>query len=586
MSISINIAASRINGVAPLAVFFDATATTLSGSYLDATFLWDFDNTNVDPSALYKVGSGFVIGHVFPNPGTYTVSLTVWDSAGQTATSTVQVTVSAFSGTTYYVALSGSDSNDGLSMAHPLLTANYAIGTIAYYAGPNTQILFRNGDTFYTPFNNCNGRPGPVIISNYIDPGSPSNVLPTIYSTEVDGAWQVLLIGNDWRIMNLKVRSGGDTISDPRYPGGIQTSNTTINSLIYRIVESYLGADGGPVIYGRYNAVVECDISRCDGGGYSSPAGGSVNDSNFIIGNYVHDMDHGNQHAFRLQTGSKFFFGFNNIDHAYDNFNSVTIQGNTDQIVIYKNIINGELSFQPQNLNSAAEYVHHCVADSNLLIGRTEAGYERQQALAVVAKDIVIRNNIIYNYNFGIGIDKDSVVGPSARVKVYHNTVITGVTDSNCAFSDVDTTCIDVEFYNNILLDVGIDDGSSIDFLQMRNGDILDGASDYNIMYGSGWNPATVQLFPSETLAAWVSATGNDTHSSIVDPLLVSTNVASTNLAKLQSSSPAIGTGKFVGNLLDYYQAVRSGVTSIGATEEVTTVIVPRSLCKRFAKRK
>lgn len=38
----------------------------------------------------------------------------------------------------------------------------------------------------------------------------------------------------------------------------------------------------------------------------------------------------------------------------------------------------------------------------------------RVTAIALHSKDIIIRNNIIYNYKFGVSIEDDSVVGPSA----------------------------------------------------------------------------------------------------------------------------------------------------------------------------
>lgn len=85
------ISTSRTSGVAPLSVFFDATGTTgltdngffaNSAAYMDATFAWNFDADGTDVGAKYRTASGFLVAHVFENPGTYKVSLDVYDAAG------------------------------------------------------------------------------------------------------------------------------------------------------------------------------------------------------------------------------------------------------------------------------------------------------------------------------------------------------------------------------------------------------------------------------------------------------------------------------------------------------------------------
>jgi hypothetical protein len=74
--------ASRTDGVAPLSVFFDATGTPdlADGSYVDATFAWNFDADNLDTAANYRTASGFVAAHVFEKPGTYRVRVDVYDT--------------------------------------------------------------------------------------------------------------------------------------------------------------------------------------------------------------------------------------------------------------------------------------------------------------------------------------------------------------------------------------------------------------------------------------------------------------------------------------------------------------------------
>ena len=172
-AITPQVGASRTTGVAPLAVFVDATATATAGldggDYVNANFDWNFDRDGADASGKHTVTRGFVAAHVYENPGTYTIQLTVHDRLGATATATTQVVVTAFGGTTYYVATGGSNAVAGTSMTAPLATADYAI---LQKGGPNTRILLRKGDRFTIPPITVS-KTGPMIVGSYSDPNNP-----------------------------------------------------------------------------------------------------------------------------------------------------------------------------------------------------------------------------------------------------------------------------------------------------------------------------------------------------------------------------------------------------------------------------
>ena len=61
----------------------------------------------------HKTTKGFAVAHVFDNPGTYVVAAFVHDLAGAAGFGTKTITVTAISGTTYYVSTSGSDGANG-----------------------------------------------------------------------------------------------------------------------------------------------------------------------------------------------------------------------------------------------------------------------------------------------------------------------------------------------------------------------------------------------------------------------------------------------------------------------------------------
>ncbi|HOF40737.1 MAG TPA: PKD domain-containing protein, partial [Candidatus Hydrogenedentes bacterium] len=79
---------------APLAVFFEGWKSEPRADIV--SYMWNFG----DGSAPF---SGFNAAHVYETPGNYRATLTVTDSNGYSAASTVDIKVLQRDGTTYYV---------------------------------------------------------------------------------------------------------------------------------------------------------------------------------------------------------------------------------------------------------------------------------------------------------------------------------------------------------------------------------------------------------------------------------------------------------------------------------------------------
>jgi hypothetical protein len=110
------------------------------GSPLTARYKWDFG----DPGSAYNNLTGFSAGHFYSKPGTYTITLELTDSAGNTSSATSQVAVNADRRSVIYVDNHGSDDGTGFSTEHPVKTAGRAFAL----AASNTSILFHRGQTF------------------------------------------------------------------------------------------------------------------------------------------------------------------------------------------------------------------------------------------------------------------------------------------------------------------------------------------------------------------------------------------------------------------------------------------------------
>jgi hypothetical protein len=102
-------------GVAPLKVTADAAGSTPAASTTITKYTFTFGEG--DPVTM-TAGSDAIADHTYDTPGTYTVTLTVTDSAGKTADKTLPVTVNAPASTaTSSGAASGSTASNGSNTA-------------------------------------------------------------------------------------------------------------------------------------------------------------------------------------------------------------------------------------------------------------------------------------------------------------------------------------------------------------------------------------------------------------------------------------------------------------------------------------
>ena len=102
--ITAEITAARTSGVAPLFVHFDAFTNTSSSAFNTAgerfnnlTYKWNFgdigsETWNAWDGASKNEDWGPNAGHVFENPGTYVVTVVIWDGQGDSDRGTQIIT--------------------------------------------------------------------------------------------------------------------------------------------------------------------------------------------------------------------------------------------------------------------------------------------------------------------------------------------------------------------------------------------------------------------------------------------------------------------------------------------------------------
>ena len=206
------ITASRVDGVAPLPVFFDALASSVDCDVRhEALCLWEFS----DPaSGRFAVSEGFSAGHVFEQPGQYVISLLIVHPYGHFAITRTTINVRPFVGTSWFVSSStGNDGNDGLAETRPLQSFDRALQLFDAALPRNAtpvplRVLFKRGDVFQTSIGYSFGhnRAGaPAIFSAY-----GSGPLPVIWNTGTQPTFFGLSEVSGLRFVDLEMRGSYD----------------------------------------------------------------------------------------------------------------------------------------------------------------------------------------------------------------------------------------------------------------------------------------------------------------------------------------------------------------------------------------
>lgn len=532
-TITPTIIASRSSCAAPCSVFFDATTTTgLSGSdYVNANWNWDFN----DPTSPHKATIGHVVAHVFDNPGTYNVTTRVRDIAGAAGLATTTITVSAMSGTTYYIASSGSDSAGGTTMSTPFLTFAHAMT----FAGANKSILFRRGDTFALGTGSTTmAVTGPFLIGSYSDPGAPSVVNPVLASTNTTAFAAVFNLsgGSDQRFTDLHI-----TVT-----AGFTMFNITNapTSLFERLeIEGWTQNTGGNgwVLGAPFQAnetIQDCHAHNYDG--YSVYADRSTNIA--LIG-LTGDTFTNHDHFFRLQGGSSntSTLGQFTTNSYVDECTCVAPTGSTASCgqfrgeninsVFVNNTINRVMDWSPQDF-TFVEHVSMGLGEGNTFF---DQDYDPQYGcMGIAAQSIVVRNNRCEN-----AAKMATVQGPPSmplnwvdKIFIYNNTYYLNQTDTDPSYGirisgggGVDPTSGTITIKDNVLWTSSSSNQSGIYFDDAGDATVDD---DYNDLYA----PTGGSL----------SLPNVGTHGILTDPKFT-TNGSDFHL---QSSSPARDTGTSV----------------------------------------
>lgn len=461
---------SRRSGVAPLAVFFDATATTavgISKPFHDLEYQWNFGETGLGnwgqgarANALSRnVDSGPVASHVFETPGTYTVTLNATDGSN-VGSQSIQITVTdpntVFASTTACISTSGTFTGCPTG-ATTLTTSDFAS---AINSHPSIRrFLFRRGETWTSANAAEEIQNGPGIIGAYGTGAAPkwrvnpsASLLLSSRTTPTISDWRVMDIEFDGQNLSTSgVQAGGAINQVLLLRLNIHDVNVGVQfdvSLIDYWNGDNIAADHGHGMWDQL-AVVDSRVNNIDNGvGISNSTTASGGIGAYIsaarlslMGNSF-DAVGGGEHVLRTPYIGKGVVSHNYLArpdaakhcfklHAPGFTGTSVVSGRySEQIVVADNTFFGGLSVEtvkiaPQN-SAYDERIRDVILERNyFLMG---SGSEFGLVVSGPVTSLSARNNVINasnsnnQYPAHIAISGEGT-GATSQVTIYNNTL-------------------------------------------------------------------------------------------------------------------------------------------------------------------
>ncbi len=470
---------SRTSGVAPLSVFFDASATIdpgISRPFHELEYTWSFNDPaagvwtyGAKPGSSKNAATGPVASHVFDTPGTYNVSLSVFDgiyNSTANTTITVQDPETVFAGTnTICFSTSGTFTGCPAGATH-VTTLDFA-AAINNYHDAYRRLLFRRGETFTAAASGIISKTGPGIIGAY----GAGTALP-IAKIVTNGTFPIIRLSGpttpgigDWRVMDFEM-DGSSVIHEEI--SGIAAFGGFNQFLALRldIHDIWRGVGAGTSILDYWNnngspghtifddwAVVDSFITALPGcnspGNYNCDWRVIIDASRVSIqGNYLDNQDTGGSHVIRSGYFGKGLINNNTLAHAGDfqlaiklhapgwNIDGVANPGGTgsytEKVVIADNEIVGGINPWTISLGPQDEISDERVRDIIVERNWFAAGSASQLHMHINSSETTIRNNICdltgAAWHTCVSVDQWGVTPAPSNVRVYNNTFYSGST--------------------------------------------------------------------------------------------------------------------------------------------------------------
>ena len=443
---------ARTSGVAPLAVFLDASGTTDGGvttkPFHDIEYTWSFGDatagtwTNGAHSGTSKnSATGPIAAHIFETPGTYTVSVTAFDGT-HTATASTTITVqnpdTVFAGTNTVCVSTNTDFTGCPSGAAQAGNISDLAGALANISSTSKRLLFHAGHTWTAGDNATVSQAGPGHIGSF-----GSGAAPRIQATGNNSAMLVINAA-DWRIVDLEFDGQNRDVAAVINGGKEQVTLLRLNT--HNVHSAFASSDFS---LSDQFTIQDSSLTTIDSG---IPTAGGIGiwvfSQRFAFQGNAMDNGGGGEHVLRLPKLTKAIISNNTLSspaptkafiklhQANPYANQALWDGSyTEQVIIADNLfaaavvpISWAVTISPQNA-SDDERLRNIIVERNWFkpnLGLT-------LAIEIAASYVTVRNNVAdmttgaaisdYSAHTLVGVGTRGIEPPPSNVWVYNNSV-------------------------------------------------------------------------------------------------------------------------------------------------------------------
>jgi len=473
-TLTLSIDESTASGVAPLAVFFDATASTSTETtrpFHDVTYWWDFGDTgagtwsngtgaNTSKNSAY----GPTTAHLFETAGTKTVTL--WGYDGVTLTSTTKTIIvsdgdSEWTGAKTICYSTGAAPVPGVNGVPTGATCvggvtNLALSISNNIGTGNTRHMLQAGDTFSISGSIAINKGGPSMVCKF---GSGVNpiISSSLSSTAVFGlsSSSTATGVSDWRFQDITIDCNNQNLGTAFEGKGSFTKMTINRVYMTRVFYGLLMSQGtidslnsGSRTHAMWDQVYVFDSTFYDL--YTSASGPNafyVSASRAAAMGCSIDNNLNGEHGIRFQYCNRAVFSNNTVQGIATGKVNLTLRGypfgggNTldagqysEKVVISDNTLiggnsTGIMGIAPQH-DASDERGRNFLVERNWFVGSSATQY----FMVIAQTDVTVRNNLGYSPNnlggaFVTFKDEDSnAVAKPDRGHVYNNSFYHSIT--------------------------------------------------------------------------------------------------------------------------------------------------------------
>jgi hypothetical protein len=499
--ITLELAATRTSGVAPVAVFFDTNGTSATETqrpFHELSYCWDFGDP--DSGAFATSGTpknqakGPVAAHVFEQPGTYTVTVSARDRSGRTGTRSLEIVVEdpaqVFAGAAT-VCFSPSGSFSGCPDGAEQVTAS-DLSALQDHVAPGKRLLLHRGETFRGGSVDLNV-PGPGMIGAY---GDAAQARPRIQASEnvfdISGSMPAF---QDWRIVDMDVTGDGGDVFVINIGGkasdllALRVKGTTIAGGVHAppSIIDFLNANGFPghdVI--DVLAVQDCEFRDLVGGQGNNLS--YVGAHHFIMQGTTLWNSTGGEHVLRIPWADRAVISNNILGEApapraiiklhAPTFNQagVGMGKYSERIVLSDNAFHctgnhdWSVVLSPQN-DGVDERLRDLIVERNMFLpGSTSLALMLQGVDGVTVRDNIINRGT--QSRTCMEVSQRGPEPPPTNVVFYHNTCYTEHANPPILVQ-IGNSATNVRAFANLVVGPAADDATWDDGLTQQDNNIV-----------------------------------------------------------------------------------------------------------------